>query len=109
MSDMDAADPEAGQGHPQDGPPEAPRQDSTESPDQEDDASEADADETGGWSVCPIYGAVIADIDGHVAYHEWVVVDIVTQVVAELINQLEPPTDTDPQPTTTIEEIEEIA
>ena len=48
MSDMDAADPEAGQGHPQDGPPEAPRQDSTESPDQEDDASEADADETGG-------------------------------------------------------------
>lgn len=49
----------------------------------------------GGWSVCPICGAVIADIDGHVAYHEWVVVDVVTQVVNELIEQLKNPTEPD--------------
>ena len=33
------------------------------------DAEETTA-EVGGWSVCPICGAVIADIDAHVLYHE---------------------------------------
>lgn len=50
-----------------------------------------DAEETaeaGGWSVCPICGAVIADIDAHVLYHEQVVVDVVVEVVNELIEQL---------------------
>ena len=50
-----------------------------------------DAEETaeaGGWSVCPICGAVIADIDAHVLYHEQVVVDVVVEVVDELIEQL---------------------
>lgn len=47
--------------------------------------------ETGGWSVCPICGAVIADIDAHVLYHEQVVVDVVVEVVNELIEQLKTP------------------
>lgn len=54
-----------------------------------------DAEETtagaGGWSVCPICGAVIADIDAHVLYHEQVVVDVVVEVVNELIEQLKTP------------------
>lgn len=56
-----------------------------------------DAEETaeaGGWSVCPICGAVIADIDAHVLYHEQVVVDVVVEVVNELIEQLK----TTPEP-----------
>lgn len=54
-----------------------------------------DAEETGagGWSVCPICGAVIADIDAHVLYHEQVVVDVVVEVVDELIEQLKTPTE----------------
>lgn len=56
-----------------------------------------DAEETtagaGGWSVCPICGAVIADIDAHVLYHEQVVVDVVVEVVNELIEQLKTPTE----------------
>jgi len=49
--------------------------------------------EAGGWSVCPICGAVIADIDAHVLYHEQVVVDVVVEVVNELIEQLKTPTE----------------
>ena len=49
--------------------------------------------ETGGWSVCPICGAVIADIDAHVLYHEQVVVNVVVEVVNELIEQLKTPTE----------------
>ena len=50
--------------------------------------NDAEETETGGWSVCPICGAVIADIDAHVLYHEQVVVDVVVEVVNELIEQL---------------------
>lgn len=58
-----------------------------------------DAEETtaaGGWSVCPICGAVIADIDAHVLYHEQVVVDVVVEVVNELIEQLKTPEPAEP-------------
>lgn len=46
-----------------------------------------DAEETGagGWSVCPICGAVIADINAHVLYHE----AAVPEVIAEIIQQHE--------------------
>ena len=47
--------------------------------------------EAGGWSVCPICGAVIADIATHILYHEQVVVDVVVEVVNELIEQLKTP------------------
>ena len=50
--------------------------------------NDTEAAEAGGWSVCPICGAVIADIDAHVLYHEQVVVDVVVEVVDELIEQL---------------------
>lgn len=55
--------------------------------------NDAEETETGGWSVCPICGAVIADIDAHVLYHEQVVVDVVVEVVNELIEQLKTPTE----------------
>ncbi len=55
--------------------------------------NDAEETETGGWSVCPICGAVIADIDAHVLYHEQVVVDVVVEVVDELIEQLKTPTE----------------
>lgn len=47
-----------------------------------------DAEETteaGGWSVCPICGAVIADINAHITYHE----TAVPEVIAEIIQQHE--------------------
>lgn len=45
-----------------------------------------DAEETEtGWSVCPICGAVIADINAHVLYHE----AAVPEVTAEIIQQHE--------------------
>ncbi len=55
--------------------------------------NDTEAAEAGGWSVCPICGAVIADIDAHVLYHEQVVVDVVVEVVDELIEQLKTPTE----------------
>ena len=55
--------------------------------------NDAEETETGGWSVCPICGAVIADIDAHILYHEQVVVDVVVEVVNELIEQLKTPTE----------------
>ncbi|MCR2051971.1 hypothetical protein NSA19_03690 [Actinomyces bowdenii] len=57
--------------------------------------------------MCPICGAVIADIDGHVAYHEWVVVDVVSQVVNELSEQLKNPTEPDETTAGRPHEIEE--
>lgn len=45
-----------------------------------------DAEETEtGWSVCPICGAVIADINAHITYHE----TAVPEVIAEIIQQHE--------------------
>lgn len=55
--------------------------------------------EENGWAVCPICGAVIADIDGHVLYHETVVVDLVVDIAETIIAALTPEDDTDAQTT----------
>lgn len=39
---------------------------------------------SGGWSVCSLCGAVIADIPGHVYWHETGALELITEIVEEL-------------------------
>ena len=45
-----------------------------------------------GWSVCVLCGAVIADISGHVYWHETGALELITEIVEEL--QQTPKSDT---------------
>lgn len=40
---------------------------------------------TWGWSCCPICGAVIADIDGHIIWHEIAIPEVITDLVDEAV------------------------
>ncbi len=39
---------------------------------------------SGGWSVCGLCGAVIADIPGHVYWHETGALEFISEIVDEL-------------------------
>ena len=39
---------------------------------------------SGGWSVCGLCGAVIADIPGHVYWHETGTLELITEIVEDL-------------------------
>lgn len=57
----------------------------------------------GGWTVCPICGAVVADTWMHVEYHETVLADLIVGIATELI----PTTDDGAAETTTQEDTDE--
>lgn len=47
---------------------------------------------SGGWSVCGLCGAVIADIPGHIYWHETGALELITEIVEELQRSPQPDT-----------------